>query len=147
VASENFKILLVEDDPDHAHLIKRELKRSGVTNTIDWVEDGDEAIKYLEGSGDYNVDNVSSLGLILLDIKLPKMTGIEVLEWIKKNDETKEIPVVMLTTSSDIKDIEKSYSLGANLYVEKSVENFVKRIKNIGLYCQYLYSKKDEEEA
>ncbi len=116
----------------------RELKKSGVTNNIDWVEDGNEALEYLQGTGKYENKINSNLGLILLDIKLPKLNGLEVLEWIKKNSETKNIPVVMLTTSSDIKDIEKSYTLGANLYVEKSVENFVKRIKNIGLYCQYL---------
>lgn len=136
--SNAFNILLVEDDPDHAHLIMRELKKSGVTNNIDWVEDGNEALEYLQGTGKYENKINSNLGLILLDIKLPKLNGLEVLEWIKKNSETKNIPVVMLTTSSDIKDIEKSYTLGANLYVEKSVENFVKRIKNIGLYCQYL---------
>jgi len=138
VKSNAFNILLVEDDPDHAHLIMRELKKSGVTNNIDWVEDGNEALEYLQGTGKYENKINSNLGLILLDIKLPKLNGLEVLEWIKKNSETKNIPVVMLTTSSDIKDIEKSYTLGANLYVEKSVENFVKRIKNIGLYCQYL---------
>lgn len=136
--SNTFNILLVEDDPDHAHLIMRELKKSGVTNNIDWVEDGSDALDYLQGVGRFEDIVTSSLGLILLDIKLPKLNGLEVLEWIKKNNDTKNIPVVMLTTSSDIKDIEKSYTLGANLYVEKSVENFVKRIKNIGLYCQYL---------
>jgi len=138
VKSNTFNILLVEDDPDHAHLIMRELKKSGVTNNIDWVEDGSDALDYLQGVGRFEDIVTSSLGLILLDIKLPKLNGLEVLEWIKKNNDTKNIPVVMLTTSSDIKDIEKSYTLGANLYVEKSVENFVKRIKNIGLYCQYL---------
>lgn len=140
--SSSFNILLVEDDPDHAHLIMRELKKSGVFNAIDWVEDGSDAIDYLQCSGEYIDNSISKLGLILLDIKLPKLNGLEVLEWIKQNEDTKSIPVVMLTTSSDIKDIEKSYSLGANLYVEKSVENFVKRIKNIGLYCQYLNSSK-----
>ncbi|MBN1786023.1 MAG: response regulator [Candidatus Methanofastidiosa archaeon] len=140
--SNSFNILLVEDEPDHAHLIMRELKKSGVTNNIDWVEDGNKALEYLQGSGPFEEKMNSSLGLILLDIKLPKLNGLEVLEWIKKNPETKNVPVVMLTTSSDIKDIEKSYNLGANLYVEKSVENFVKRIKNIGLYCQYLSSSK-----
>ncbi len=140
--SNSFNILLVEDDPDHAHLIMRELKKSGVFNAIDWVEDGSDAIDYLQCEGDYNTNSISKLGLILLDIKLPKLNGLEVLELIKQNNDTKSIPVVMLTTSSDIKDIEKSYSLGANLYVEKSVENFVKRIKNIGLYCQYLNSSK-----
>ncbi|MCC7568418.1 MAG: response regulator [Candidatus Methanofastidiosa archaeon] len=141
--SNAFNILLVEDDPDHAHLIMRELKKSGVFNTIDWVEDGSDAIDYLQCTGEYADNSISRLGLILLDIKLPKLNGLEVLQWIKNNDETKDLPVVMLTTSSDIRDIEKSYSLGANLYVEKSVENFVKRIKNIGLYCQYLNSTKE----
>jgi len=141
--SNAFNILLVEDDPDHAHLIMRELKKSGVFNTIDWVEDGSDAIDYLQCTGEYADNSISRLGLILLDIKLPKLNGLEVLQWIKNNDETKDLPVVMLTTSSDIRDIEKSYSLGANLYVEKSAENFVKRIKNIGLYCQYLNSTKE----
>lgn len=143
--SDMFNILLVEDDSDHAHLIMRELKKSGVFNTINWVEDGSDAIEYLKCSGKYKDNSIASLGLILLDIKLPKLNGLEVLEWIKGNTPTKDIPVVMLTTSSDIKDIEKSYSLGANLYVEKSVENFVKRIKNIGLYCQYLSTQNDAE--
>lgn len=140
--SNSFNILLVEDEPDHAHLIMRELKKSGVTNNIDWVEDGNLALEYLQGTGSFEGNSWSTLGLILLDIKLPKLNGLEVLEWIKNNSGTKNIPVVMLTTSSDIKDIEKSYSLGANLYVEKSVENFVKRIKNIGLYCKYLSNTK-----
>ncbi|MHC1604619.1 MAG: response regulator [Candidatus Methanofastidiosia archaeon] len=144
--SNNFNILLVEDNTDHAHLIMRELKKSKIFNKIDWVEDGSDAIKYLKGEGTHESINISSLGLILLDIKLPKISGLEVLEWIKKNETTKDIPIVMLTTSSDIKDIEKSYSLGANLYVEKSVEDFVKRVKNISLYCQYLSNTKKRKE-
>ncbi|MHC1598851.1 MAG: response regulator [Candidatus Methanofastidiosia archaeon] len=143
--SENFKILLVEDEPDHAHLIMRELKKSWASNTVDWVDDGKKALDYLQGKEEHAGNDISLLGMILLDIKLPKLNGLEVLEWVKNNEDTRDIPVIMLTTSADIKDIEKSYGLGANLYVEKSVENFVKRIKNIGMYCQYLRDSENED--
>jgi len=130
-------ILLVEDDPDDIELTKKAFESGEITNRLRIVRDGQEAIDYLLNKGVYeNEDEYSKPGLILLDIKLPKLSGIEVLKKIKSTPELKRIPVIMLTTSRQDQDILASYDNHANSYIEKPVEFsvFIKTIKNVGLY-------------
>lgn len=131
-------ILLVEDNPDHAELIIRELKsKNGLANSIHHVKDGAEALDYLFHKGNYsNPATAPKPGLILLDLKLPKIDGLEVLKTIKNDPDLKIIPVVMLTTSLQDEDIAQSYSNGINSYINKPVrfEDFIKVIRDIRLY-------------
>ncbi len=141
-----YAILLVEDNPNDVFLIKRAFERTKILNPIYVVEDGDEAIAYLEGKEKYaDRKNYPFPFLILLDLKLPKKSGFEVLGWIKKKEKLKRIPVVVLTSSSESPDINKAYDLGANSYLVKPVsfENLFEMIKTLGLYWMILNKKPD----
>ncbi len=113
-------ILLVEDDPAHATLIKRTFERVGITGNIDWVKDGEAAIEYLHHRQDSETDMFPKL--IILDLRLPKLDGHEVLQKIKGSDLLKAIPVVILTTSTNKEDILKAYDNYANSYLVKPVD-------------------------
>jgi|ERR1051326_6091991 two-component system response regulator len=130
------EILLVEDNPDDAALTIRALKKQNLTNKLVHLKDGAEAIEFIFGNG--LADNIPKNGprVILLDLKMPKMGGIEVLEKIKADNRTKEIPVVILTSSAEDPDIKKCYKLGANSYIVKPVEfdNFAKTVVELGMY-------------
>ncbi len=142
----NNLILLVEDDPNDVFLIKRAFKKSKIANPIYVVEDGEEAILYLGTKGKYTDRGKYPIPfLILLDLKLPKKSGFEVLEWIKGKKELKRIPVVVLTSSSESPDINKAYDLGANSYLVKPVsfESLVEMVKTLGLYW-LIFNKKPE---
>jgi len=130
-------ILLVEDNANDAELAIRALRKNNVARNIIHLKDGEEALDFLFGNGQYagrNTDNKPRL--ILLDLKMPKVSGLEVLEKIKSNELTKTIPVVMLTSSKEHPDVEKSYLLGANSYIVKPVdfENFSKVVNDLGIY-------------
>jgi CheY-like chemotaxis protein len=127
-------ILLIEDNANDEMLTLRGISKGEVPAEVAVARDGEEAIRYLfkpDGSLANPVPN-----LILLDIKLPKLSGLEVLEQIRKNEHTKSVPVVMLTSSDDIYDIATSYRLGANSYIRKTVdvEQFLEHVKLAGLY-------------
>jgi CheY-like chemotaxis protein len=128
-------ILLVEDDPGHARLIEKNLRRSGVSNKIIHLDNGQKAVDYL--LPDANVENAgySAPLLILLDINMPVLNGLQVLQIIKDNPKTRHIPVVMLTTTDTPDEIAKCYELGCNVYVTKPVEyeQFCEAIRNLGL--------------
>jgi len=131
------EILLVEDNPNDAELAIRALKKQNLSNNLIHVEDGAEALDFIFGTGSYahrNTNNVPKV--ILLDLKLPKVGGIEVLQKVKSDARTKMIPVVVLTSSAEDPDIKKCYELGANSYIVKPVQfdNFAKTIANLGLY-------------
>ncbi|MFA5389171.1 MAG: response regulator [Candidatus Omnitrophota bacterium] len=131
------KILLVEDNPDDIEITKRALKEAKVINRLWIVRDGQEAMDFLRHEGDYKDTSVSPKpGLILLDINLPKLNGIDVLMAVKKDPVLKTIPVVMLTVSKRDEDIVKSYNGGCNSFIQKPVnfENFVEVVKEISLY-------------
>jgi two-component system response regulator len=119
---EQIEILLVEDNPLDAELTMRGLERAKLANRIIWVKDGQRAIDYLFRQGDYAEQHHSRPNLVLLDLKMPRVDGIEVLRTIKANVRTRRIPVVVMTSSNEESDVIKSYDLGANSYVVKQVE-------------------------
>ena len=130
-------ILLVEDNPDDEMLTLRAFEKSNVKNTVVVVRDGAEALDYLFFRGKYVDRNPNDYPhLILLDLKLPKIDGLEVLERIRADERTKLLPVVILTTSSEQEDLLKSYSKGANSYIRKPVDfnQFFQAIQQVGLY-------------
>ena len=131
------EILLVEDNPSDGELTLRALKKHNLVNKLHWVKDGAEALDFIFANGSYSERKVGSpLRVILLDLKLPKVDGLEVLRRIKSDERTKTVPVVILTSSREEKDIVESYKLGVNSYVTKPVEfeNFIKAISELGLY-------------
>lgn len=130
-------ILLVEDNPDDVELTIRAFKQNGISNKVIVATDGKEAIDYLFGEGIYARRDVKDLPIIvLLDLKLPKINGMEVLKIIRQNELTKLLPVVILTSSTQESDLVNGYKLGANSYVRKPVDfkEFVEAIKTLGLY-------------
>jgi CheY-like chemotaxis protein len=131
------EILLVEDNPNDVELTLMALKENNLANHIHVVRDGEEAIEFVFGTGRYSGRDMSIIPkVILLDLKLPKVDGIEVLRKIRSDERTKIIPVVVLTSSREERDIVETYKLGVNSYIVKPVqfENFVKVIKDLGLY-------------
>lgn len=131
-------VLMVEDNPDDAELAIRELRKHRMANNLFHVTDGEEALEFLFATGKYaGIRDVSHPPrLILLDIQMPKVNGIEVLERIKADERTRTTPVVMLTSSKEDPDIKRCYELGANSYIVKPVnfEGFAESIKNLGFY-------------
>jgi two-component system response regulator len=134
---EQIEILLVEDNMDEAELAIRELTKHNLANKLLHVHDGEEALEFVFGTGRYEGrDILDPPKLILLDLKMPKVGGIEVLKAIRENERTKSIPIVVLTSSNHEKDITSSYDLGVNSYIIKPIDfqQFSKSIKEIGYY-------------
>jgi CheY-like chemotaxis protein len=130
-------ILLVEDNPDDEALAIRALKRHHVGNDIVVAHDGVEALDYLFGTGLYEGRDVKlKPSVVLLDLKLPRVDGLEVLRRVREDDRTKLLPVVVLTTSSEEQDLLDSYSLGCNSYIRKPVDfiQFSEAIRHLGMY-------------
>ena len=136
-------ILLVEDNPNDAELAIRALKKQNLANKLIHVSDGAQALDFLFARGEYSGRDVKDgPKLILLDLKLPKVDGLEVLKAIKADDRTKLTPVVVLTTSREEKDMIESYRLGVNSYIVKPVDfdKFVEAVKELGYYWLLLNS-------
>ncbi len=133
---ELLNILLVEDNPDDVELALHALKKNNIVNHVEVVRDGQEALDYLFCKGKYSNSTHPPPGLILLDLKLPKVDGIEILKNIKADRKLKLIPVVVLTSSKEERDIIESYNLGVNSYIRKPVnfDQFVETVKHIGFY-------------
>jgi len=133
----NNVILLVEDDPDDELLTLRALEKNNIMNKVVVARDGAEALDYLFGAGAY-ADNDTNIKpqVVLLDLKLPKIDGLEVLRRLREDERTKLMPVVVLTSSDEEQDIVDSYSLGANSYIRKPVDfnQFAEAIRQLGLY-------------
>ena len=130
-------ILLVEDNPDDEALTLRALKKNNIRNEVVVARDGVEAVDYLFGTGVHAGRDLSALPqVVLLDLKLPKMDGFEVLERIRSSEATKLLPVVILTTSNEDQDRIRGYGLGANSFVRKPVEfdKFIEAVRQLGLY-------------
>jgi CheY-like chemotaxis protein len=131
------EILLVEDNPNDAELAIRALKKNNIVNKLVHVTDGEEALDFLLARGAYISRRVEDVPkVILLDLKLPKVDGLEVLKTIKSDERTKTIPVVVLTSSKEEKDMIESYKLGVNSYIIKPVDfdKFTESVRDIGYY-------------
>ena len=134
---ERVEILLAEDNPADAEMTLRALRKNNLANTVHWVKDGEEALDYVFCRNAYAGRNSTSPPkLVLLDIKMPKVDGIEVLRQLKGDAATRLIPVVVMTSSNEERDVMESYRLGANSYIVKPVEfdSFLETVAKIGMY-------------
>jgi len=135
-------VLLVEDNLDEAELAMRQLKKNRMNTRLLHIKDGEEALDFIFATGKYDGlrDLQHSPDLILLDIQMPKLNGIEVLEKIKGDERTRSIPVVVLTSSNQNPNVQRCYELGANSYIVKpiGIENYTEALKRLGIYWQIL---------
>lgn len=140
-------ILLAEDDLGHASLIERNLKRSGLVNEIVHVVDGQQALDYLSCSGKYAARQPNGPLLLVLDINMPGIDGIQVLQAVKGDPRLSRIPVIMLTTTDDPREIERCYGLGCNVYITKPVayDKFVEALQRVGLFLQVVSVLREDE--
>ncbi|KPH82670.1 response regulator [Bosea vaviloviae] len=129
-------IVMIEDDEGHARLIEKNIRRAGVNNEIIPFTNGTDALAYLFGADGSGLVSSGRQLLILLDLNLPDMGGVDILEKIKSNVHTKRSPVVVLTTTDDSREIQRCYDLGANVYITKPVnyEGFANAIRQLGLF-------------
>ena len=142
-SSKILEILLVEDNPSDVKLTLRALQKHNLSNKVTVLKNGAEALDFIFAEGEYkDRDNREIPKIIFLDINLPLVSGIEVLRRIKSDERTKKIPVTILTSSAEFRDIEECYSLGVNSYIVKPVEfdKFVEVVSNLGLYWVLLNS-------
>lgn len=131
------EVLLVEDNPTDAELCIESLREYNLGNQLVWVKDGAEALDFLFARGSYAERNSANVPkVVLLDLRLPKVDGLEVLRTVKGDERTKMIPVVVVTSSKEDRDLVESYKLGVNSYIQKPVEfeAFAKEVANVGLY-------------
>jgi CheY-like chemotaxis protein len=138
MATQPLLIVLAEDDEGHAYLVKQNLARAGIANEIVHVPDGQAAIDYVRREGAFADRLVNGPLLLVLDINMPRLDGIEVLARIKTDEATAKIPVIMLTTTDDPREIERCYELGCSVYITKPVEYeaFVEAVKRLGMFLQ-----------
>ncbi len=135
--TEDVEILLVEDNPTDAELATIALKERNLANKLVWVKDGAEALDFLFATGAYSTRNVTNVPrVVLLDLRLPKVDGLEVLKRVKSDERTKRIPVVVVTSSKEDRDVVASYDLGVNSYISKPVDfdEFTKVVSELGFY-------------
>jgi CheY-like chemotaxis protein len=135
-SSDPIVILLAEDDEGHASLIQRNLKRSGVVNEVVHVKDGQEALDYIRRQGAYAGRVPRGPLLLLADINMPRVDGVELLRQLKADGATAGLPVIVLTTTDDPREVERCYQLGCSVYITKPVvyEDFVEAVKRLGLF-------------
>lgn len=136
--TEAMTIVLAEDDDGHASLILRNLERAGLANGFVRVRDGQEAIELLRGEGDHAGRAIEGDYLLLLDINMPRVDGVEVLRQVKADPRLATTPVIILTTTDDPREVERCYQLGCNVYITKPVayDQFVEAIRQLGLFLQ-----------
>jgi CheY-like chemotaxis protein len=135
--AERMEILLVEDNAADAEMTLRALRRNNLANKVHWVKDGEQALEFMFRTGAYADREAGAVPkLVMLDIKMPKVDGIEVLRRIKANEATRTVPVVVMTSSNEERDVVESYRLGVNSYIVKPVqfESFLETVAKIGLY-------------
>ncbi|HEX3654600.1 MAG TPA: response regulator [Pirellulales bacterium] len=135
--TDSLVIVLAEDDPGHAQLVQRNLQRAGIANEIVHVSDGQEALDYVHRQGSYQ-QRLAKPILLLLDINMPRVDGVEVLRQVKQHELLAKIPIIMLTTTDDPREIDRCYELGCNVYITKPVEYeaLVEAIRRLGLLLQ-----------
>lgn len=134
------KIVMIEDDEGHARLIEKNIRRAGVTNEIEHFSNGTDALAFLLGRNGSGEENAGKALLVLLDLNLPDMGGVQILEKIKSNAHLRRSPVVVLTTTDDEREIKRCYDLGANVYITKPVnyEAFANAIRQLGLFVSVM---------
>ena len=141
-------ILLAEDNATDALMVQRAFKKAHLMNPVQVVDDGDKAVAYLAGEGPYADREKCPLPvLLLLDLKLPRRSGLEVLEWLRKQDGLKRLPVVVLTSSRESSDVNRAYDLGANSYLVKPVDfdPLLEMVKTLGLYWVMMNERPDTD--
>ena len=133
-------IVMIEDDEGHARLIEKNIRRAGVTNEIISFRDGTSALQHFMGSDGSGMVSAGRASLVLLDLNLPDMTGIDILAKLKGNEHTRRAPVIVLTTTDDQREIQRCYDLGANVYITKPLnyESFANAIKQLGLFLSVM---------
>ena len=136
MTAEPMVILLAEDDEGHANLIQRNLKRAGVQNGVVHVKDGQEALDFLRRLGPYAGRPPGGCLLLLLDINMPRIDGVEVLRQVKADPATAKLPVIMLTTTDDPREVGRCYQLGCSVYITKPVQydQFAEAVQRLGLF-------------
>ncbi len=139
-------ILLVEDDSGHARLIEKNLRRSNITNHIITVGDGQQALDYVFSEGEYTGTERASPLLVLLDLNLPVLDGYQVLDRMKADERSKRIPVIILTTTDDTREVSRCYNSGCNVYITKPVEyeEFADAIHKLGLFLTIVSAPNEE---
>lgn len=147
MAAEPLVIVLAEDDEGHAQLVLRNLKRAGVANELVHVADGEQALDFVRRRGRYAGRHPIGPLLLVLDINMPKVDGVEVLRQIKADEATARMPVIMLTTTDDPREVERCYGLGCSVYITKPVEydSFVEAIQRLGLFLQVVQVPREDE--
>jgi CheY-like chemotaxis protein len=140
-------ILLAEDDEGHAQLIRKNLSRGGLQNEVIHVSDGQLALDYIHCEGEFASRTPQGRILLLLDIKMPRVDGIQVLEQLKSDPRTDKIPVIMLTTTDDPREIERCYEIGCSAYITKPVayDAFVEAIRRLGLFLQVVTVLREDQ--
>ena len=133
-------IIMIEDDEGHARLIEKNIRRAGVTNEIISFRNGTSAVTYLLGADGSGLAAIGRPSLVLLDLNLPDMTGIDILARLKANEHTRRTPVIVLTTTDDAREIQRCYDLGANVYITKPLnyESFANAIRQLGLFLSVM---------
>jgi DNA-binding response OmpR family regulator len=133
-------IVMIEDDEGHARLIERNIRRAGVNNEIKSFRNGIDGLTYLLGADGSGEKSAQRSMLILLDLNLPDMTGVDILVKVKANQHTRRSPVIILTTTDDEREIKRCYDLGANVYITKPVnyESFANAIQQLGLFLSVM---------
>ena len=136
--TEPMTLVIAEDDEGHANLVQRNLRRAGFVNDLVHARDGQEALDYLRGEGQHQGRVLHGFVLLLLDINMPRVDGVEVLRRLKADPTTAKIPVIMLTTTDDPREVERCYELGCSVYLTKPVEyeGFIEAINRLGLFLQ-----------
>jgi CheY-like chemotaxis protein len=144
---EEIVILLAEDDSGHATLVQRNLKRSGIVNRVQHVTDGQAALDYLRCEGPFAARAANGPMLLLLDINMPRLDGVEVLRQVKADPRIAKVPVIMLTTTDDPREVQKCYELGCSVYITKPVvyEDFIAAIKQLGLFLSIVTIPREDE--
>jgi CheY-like chemotaxis protein len=147
MAVEALTILLAEDDEGHASLIQRNLRRAGIVNDIRHVKDGQEALDFVRCERQFSERVPNGPLLLVLDINMPRVDGVEVLRQVKADAKTAKIPVVMLTTTDDPREVERCYELGCSVYVTKPVEYnaFTEALSRLGLFLQIVKVPRESE--
>jgi CheY-like chemotaxis protein len=140
-------IVLAEDDEGHATLVQRNLRRAGIANDMVHLKDGQEALDYIHCQGRFTDRPLDGSLLILLDINMPRVNGVEVLHRLKTDQKTAKLPVIILTTTDDPREVERCYQLGCSVYVTKPVayEEFVEAIRRLGLFLSIVKAPREAE--